>query len=139
VPGADLAQALQVAHGRDHHAAGAGERLDDDGGDVAGVVQGDQLQQPVGQRHAALRRLAPDEAAQRRLGVRQVVGLDALPVQLAVGRHAADRDAAVVDAVVALLAPDQARLAALALQAPVGARHFSAVSAASEPLAVKNT
>jgi hypothetical protein len=45
-----------------------------------------------------------------RLGVGQVVGLDALAEQLAVAHDAADRDAAEVHAVVALLAADQARL-----------------------------
>ena len=122
--GADFAQALQVAHGRNHHAGRATEGLDDDGGDVAGVVQRDQIQQAVGQGLAALGRLALGEGAGGRLGVGQVIGLDALAVDLAVGDHAADRDAAEVDAVVALLAANQARLAALALQAPVSARHL---------------
>ena len=124
VLGADFAQALQVAHGRDHHAGRAAEGLDDDGGDVAGVVQRDQVEQAVGQGLTALGRLALGEGAGGRLGVGQVVGLDALAVDLAVGDHAADRDAAEVDAVVALLAANQARLAALALQAPVSARHL---------------
>ena len=121
VLGADLAQALQIAHGRHHHAARAGEGLDDDGGDVAGVVQADQVEQFVGQRVVA-RRHAADEAAAGRLGVRQVVGLDAGAEHLAVARHAAHRDAAVVHAVVALEAADQARLAGLPTDAPVGAR-----------------
>jgi hypothetical protein len=41
--GADLAQALQVAHRRDHHAGRAGERLHDHGGDVRCIVQRDQV------------------------------------------------------------------------------------------------
>ena len=47
-----------------------------------------------------------------------------LAERLAVADDAADRDAAEVDAVIALLAADQARLRALALRAPVRARHL---------------
>jgi hypothetical protein len=81
-----------------------------------------RLQQLVGQR--ALARHAADEAAAGRLGVRQVVGLDAWPNILRLPGDAAHRDAAVVHAVVALLAADQARLAGLPTDAPVGARHL---------------
>ena len=35
---ADLAQTLKVTLGRHQHAGGTGERLDNDGGDVAGIV-----------------------------------------------------------------------------------------------------
>ena len=38
VGGADVAQALQVAHRRHHHASRAGHGLDDDGGDVGGIM-----------------------------------------------------------------------------------------------------
>src|SRR6218665_2472527 len=54
----------------------------------------------------------------------RVAGFDGVAELLAVGRYAADRDAAEVHAVVALFAADQARLVALALGAPVGAGHF---------------
>ena len=56
--------------------------------------------------------------------VGQVVGFNALTKGLAVARDAAHRDAAKVDAVVALFAANQARLGALTLGAPVGAGHF---------------
>jgi hypothetical protein len=103
------------------HAGRAGHRLDDHRGDVRRVVQRDQLEQIVGElgalgRHAAL------EAAE--LGVRQVIGLERLAVDLAVADDAADRDAAEVDAVVALLAADEPGLGALALEPPVRARHL---------------
>ncbi|MNS98125.1 hypothetical protein D3C72_1324820 [compost metagenome] len=86
-------------------------------------MQRDQVEQAVGQLGAAFGHAAREGIAGQ-LRVRQVVGLDALAEQLAVGRDAAHRDAAVVHAVVALLAADQARLAGLALGAPVGARHL---------------
>ena len=124
---ADVAQALQVAHRRNHHPGRTRERFHDHGRDVGGVVQRDQVEQPVGQRRTVRsvgRRLAAEERACRRLGMGQVVGLDALAEGLAVAHHAAHRDAAEVHTVVALLAADQARLARLALGAPVGARHL---------------
>jgi hypothetical protein len=64
------------------------------------------------------------ERACGRLGVGNVVRLNALAEQLAVAHDATHRDAAVVHAVVTLFAADQARLGALALGAPVGAGHL---------------
>ncbi|MPM82164.1 hypothetical protein SDC9_129225 [bioreactor metagenome] len=121
---ADLADARKVTDRGNHHAGRAREGLHDHGGDVARIVQGDHVQQLVGQRAAAVFGHALLEGAGRRLGVGNVVRLHALPEQLAVAHDAADRDTAVVHAVVALLAADQARLGALALGAPVGARHL---------------
>ena len=86
-------------------------------------MQRDQSQQLVGQFHAIGGHAARVEVAGQ-LGVGQVVGLNALAKHLAVGANAADRNAGKVDAVVALFAPDQAGFGALALGAPVGARHF---------------
>jgi hypothetical protein len=123
VGGADLAQSLQVADRRNHHAGRAGERLDDHGRDVGGIVQRDQVQQLVGQL-GALCRHAAREGVLLELRVGQVVGLHRLAEVLAVAHHAADRDAAEVHAVVTLLATDQACLARLSLGAPVGARHL---------------
>ena len=123
VGGADLAQALQVAHRRHHHASRAGHGLHDDGGDVGGIMQRNQAQQVVGQFGAFFRHAAREGVAGQ-LGVRQVVGLDALAKHLAVGHNAAHRDAAKVDAVVAFFAADQAGLAGLAFGAPVGTRHL---------------
>ena len=120
---ADFAQALQVALGRDDHAGRSGKGLDDHGRDVRGVVQGDQLQQLVGQLGALLGHAAI-KAAVGRLGVRQMVGLERLPVELAVAHQPADRNAAKADAVVAANAAHQARLAGQPLVAPVGARHL---------------
>ena len=46
---ADVTQALQVTLGRNHDTGGTRERLDNDGRDVAGVVQRDEFEQIVGQ------------------------------------------------------------------------------------------
>ena len=128
---ANLAQALQVAHRRNDHARRAGKRLHDHGGNVAGVVQVDEVQQVVGQRRPLParavglgRRHALEERARWRLGVRQVVGLHALAKQLAVAHDAAHRNAAKVHAVVTLHAANQPGFLAHALGAPVGAGHF---------------
>ena len=123
VRGADLAQALQVALRRHDDASRAGHRLDDDGGDVGRVMQADDVQQLVSQVGALLGH-ATHKAAVGGLGVGQVVGLDALTKELAVGHQPAHRDAAEVDAVVALDAADEPGLAGLALVAPVSACHL---------------
>ncbi len=69
-------------------------------------------------RHAARKGVASQQS------VRQVVRLGAGAEHLAVAGDAADRDAAEVHAVIALLAADQAGFARLAFGAPVGARHL---------------
>ncbi len=61
------------------------------------------------------------------------------PKNLAVVDHAADRDAAEADAVIAALAADQPGLEPLARDVPVARAIFSAVSAASEPEPAKKT
>ena len=123
VRGADLAQALQIALRRHDDARRARERLDDHRRDVRRVVQRDQVEQAIGQLGAVFRHAARERVL-RELRVRQEIGVDALAEQLAVRPDAADRDAAEVHAVVALLAADQARLGALALRAPVRARQL---------------
>ena len=55
---ADLAQALQVADGRQDHPGRSGDGLDDDRGDGGGVVQRDQALQLVGEMGAPLRQSA---------------------------------------------------------------------------------
>ena len=120
---ADLAQALQIALGRNDHAGRTGERLDDHGRDVGGVVQADHVEQLVGQLGAGLGH-APRKRAVGGLGVGQVIGLDALAKVLAVAQDAAHRNATEVHAVVALEPPDQAGLARLAAHAPVSTGHL---------------
>ena len=123
VGGANLAQALQVALGRNHHAGRARHGLHNHRRNVGRIVQRNQAQQIVGQLGAFFRHAAREGVAGQ-LGVGQVVGFNALAKHFAVGHNAAHRDAAKVDAVVALFAPDQAGFAGLALGAPVGAGHF---------------
>ena len=66
---ADLAQLLEIALGRDQHAGGAGDRLDDDRGDGRGVVQGDQALQLVGELGAVLGLAAREGVAGEVVGV----------------------------------------------------------------------
>ena len=119
---ADLAQAGEIAFGRDDHAGRALHRLDNDCGDIAGIVQCHdpfefvrQMQAPLGLT-ARVAHLAGVE------GVRQMV--DARDHQrrehLAVGRNAAHRNAAHADAMIGALAADDARAGGIASRAVVG-------------------
>ncbi|MDR6354590.1 hypothetical protein Q3H58_001261 [Pseudomonas psychrotolerans] len=121
VLGADLAQALQIAHRRHDHPGRTGHGLDDDRGDVGGVVQLDQLEQLVGQLDAAGLGHAFGKGQARLQGVRQVIDVHEGAVQLPVAADAAQAGAGDVDAVVATGAADQLGLGRLALDAPVGA------------------
>ena len=120
----DFAQALQVAHRRHDGTGRAGHRLDDHRSDVRGIVQLDQLEQFVGQLHAAGLGHALGEGHARLQGVRQVVGVHQLAVHLAVTADAAEGGAGDVDAVVATGTTDEAGLGRLAFQAPVGLGHL---------------
>ena len=123
VLGADLAQALQVALGRRQHAGRTGHRLDDDGGDGRGVVQRHQALEIVGQMGAPLGFATGEGLFLAVIGVRQVIDAGQHGAEpLAVGDHAADRDAAEVHAMIAALAADQAGAAAFAAGALIGER-----------------
>ena len=120
VPGADLAQALQIAHGRRQHPGRAGERFDDHRGDGGGVVQRHQPLERVGAGNAALR-LAARKGVGRVMGVRQVVDAgEQAAVELAVCRNPAHRDAAKADPMIAALAPDQTGATSLPGDAVIG-------------------
>ena len=115
---ADLLQAKQVALGRHQHTGGAGDRLDDDRGDGGRVMQRHQSLQLVGELGAVLRLPAGERIALKVVGVGQVVdAVHERPEQLAVGDHAAHRDAAEAHPVIAALAADEARARALAAHA----------------------
>jgi hypothetical protein len=120
---ADLAQALQVALRRHQHAGGAGHRLDDHRGDGEASCSATRRS-----RSSASSRRAPAGRALKALRAgscvwRQVVHAGQHGAEhLAVAHHAADRDAAEVDAVVAALAADQPGALALAAGAVVGQR-----------------
>lgn len=70
-----LAQALEIAHWRRQHAGRACHRLDDDGGDVGGIMQRDQLQQLIGALGAGPGH-AGGEGILLEQGMRQVIGID---------------------------------------------------------------
>ena len=83
----------------------------------------DDALQLVGEMRAPFRLAAGEGLLGAVIGVRQVVDArQQRAEELAVVDDAADRDAAEADAVIAALAADQARLAALALHVPVGER-----------------
>ena len=117
------AQALEVALWRRQHAGRARHRLDDDGGDGRGVVQRDDALEIVRQMRAPFRLACVKACSLAVVGVRQVIDAgEQRAEELAVVDDAADRDAAEADAVIAALAADQARAAALAGDVPVGER-----------------
>ncbi len=120
--GGDLAQLFQVALGRDQHAGRAGHRFDDHRRDGRGVVQRDDAFEFIGQLRAPGRLALGIGVLLQVVGVGQVVdgGQQRAGEGLAVGRDAADRDAAEAHAVVAALAADQAGALAFAAGAVVG-------------------
>jgi hypothetical protein len=125
VLGRDLAQLLEVALGRRDDAGRARHRLDDDGGDGGGIVQGDEAGQLVGEMRAPLGLALGVGLLGAIVGGLQMVDAgEHVAELLAVGAHAAHRDAAEADAVVAALAPDEAGARALALGLVVGQRDF---------------
>jgi len=87
-------------------------------------VQFDQLEQLIGQLHAAGFGHAAGVRQVRLQGVRQVVGVHHLAEHLAVAADAAEAGAGDVHAVVTAGAADELALARLTFQAPVGAGHF---------------
>ncbi len=130
---ADLAQPLEIALGRRQVAGRAGAGLDDDGGDVRRVMQADDALQRIGEMRAVLR-LALGEGVLRQVGVRQVIDARQHRAEpLAVIDHAADRDAAEADAVIAALAPDEAGARALAVGAVIGERDLERAIDGLEP------
>ena len=122
VLGRNFAQLFQVALGRDQHAGGAGHGLDDHGGDGGRVVQRDDALQFVGQVGAPGGLALGIGVLLQVVGVGQVVhgGQQRAGEGLAVGRDAADRDAAKAHAVVAALAANQAGTLAFAAGAVIG-------------------
>ena len=111
---AERPQPLQIALGRRQHTCGPGHGLDDHRGDGGCVVQADQPLQPVGQVRPMLRLAVGEGVAGQVMGVRQVIHLGQLVVEIhAVLRQAADGDAAEIDPVIAPLPPDQPGLVPL--------------------------
>ena len=118
---ADGAELLEIAFRRDEHAGGARDRLDDHGGDGRSVVEPDQPLEIVGELGAVLRLAAGEGVAGEVVGMADVVDAGQERAELlAVADHAADRDAAEIDAVVAAFAADQADARSLAAGALIG-------------------
>ena len=86
-------------------------------------MQGDQPLQVVGELRAVLGQAARKGVPGEVVGVAEVIDAGEQRSELfSVGDHAADRDAAEIDAVIAALAADQAGAAALPLHALIGER-----------------
>jgi len=103
----------------------ASHRLDDHGRDGGGIVQVDEAGQLVGQVSTPLRLAATEGLLGPVVGGRQVVDARQHVAELlAVGDHAADRDAAEADAVIAALAADEAGAGALSLGLVVAERNL---------------
>src|SRR6266540_3320644 len=120
---ADGAQPRQIALGRGQHAGRSRHRLDDHGGDGRGVVQRDDALELVGQMPAPVRLTLAEGLMLAAVGRRQMVDAgEQRAEQFAVVDHAADRNAAEADAVVAALTPDQAGARAFAAHVVIGER-----------------
>ena len=97
------------------------KRLHDDGGDVAGIVQGHQALEFEGQVGAVLGLTAAERVAGQIMGVGQVVdagGHHRRP-SLAVGRHPTQRHAAEIHAMIGALTGDEAGARTFAAQTVV--------------------
>ena len=120
---ADLAQPLQVALRGNQHAGRAGHRFDDDGCDVAGIVQRNDALEVVGEMRAPGRLAARVGIVCEVVRVGQVVDARQLGTEeLSVIDHAPDRDAAETDAVVTAFPADETRARAFAAHAMIGER-----------------
>ena len=114
---------LQIALRRRQHAGRTRHRLDDDGGDGRGVVQRDQPVEFVGEMRAPLRLADREGLLGAVIGGRQMIDAGEQRAELlAVGDHAADRDAAEADAVIAALAADQPHARGVAAHVVIGER-----------------
>ncbi len=119
---ADLAQPFEIALGRHQYAGRAGDRLDETGGDALRPVEVDEALEIVGQ-VGALLRLPARETCVRRPGVAQMRDpRHHRAERVAVAHHAAQADAADIDAVIGALAADEPGALPLALGGVIGHR-----------------
>ena len=111
---ADLAQPLEIALRRHHHAGGAGDGFDDHCGNGRRIVQGDEPLEFVGELGAVRGQAARESIALDVMRVRQMIDArnHGRRPHLAIGHHAADADAAETHAVIATLAPENRTRAA---------------------------
>ena len=121
---ANLAQALQIALGRQQHAGGAGHRLDHHRGDVRGIMQGHQTLELVGDFGAMFRLPFGKRVALEVVRMRHVVDprQHDIAESLAITRNAAHAHAAEIHAVIAAFATDETGAARITAGAVVGDR-----------------
>ncbi len=118
----DRAETLEIALRRDQHARRARDRLHDHRRDRLGSVERNDPLELVGEVRAMFG-LALRPAVLRDVGVRQVVDASKERAEIAAVVHdPADRDPAEAHAVIAPLATDQPRPAALAARPVIGER-----------------
>ena len=120
---ADRAQPLQIALRGRQHAGRARHRLDDDGGDGRGIVQGDDVLELVGEMGAPFGLAARKSLFGAIIGMRQMIDAgEKRAEEFAVRRNAADRNAAEPDAVIAAHPADEPRARAMAADIVIGER-----------------
>ena len=114
---------LQIALGRRQDAGRAGHRLDDDGGDGRGVVQGDDPLERIGEMAAPFRLALGEGLMLAVVGRRQVIDPGQQRTEeFAVVDDAADGNAAEAHAVIGALAADEAGARPLPAHVVVGER-----------------
>src|SRR5210317_108236 len=122
----DLAQTLEVARRRRYHAGRSRYRLDDDGRDIAAIMQSAQPLEVFCELDAVLGQSARERVALYIQCVPEVVdtGNHCRTEYLAIRHDPANRHATKVDAVVALLTTDQPRAIAFAARAMIAQRNL---------------
>ena len=123
---ADFAQALEITFRRNQHACRARHRLDDHGGDVGGIVCGDDARfEFIGEMRAPIGFAARKRVFFQVVGVGQMIDArQHAAVHFAIGRHAAHRYAAEAHAVIAAFAADEDSAMAFTARAVIGQCNF---------------
>src|SRR5438067_11845309 len=122
---ADRAQPLQIALRRRQHAGRAGHRLNDHGGNCRSVVQRDDALKLISKMRAPLRLAFGEGLMLAAIGRRQVIdAAEKRAEEFAIVDDAANRNTAKTDAMIAALAADQPRAAALPAHIMISERNF---------------
>jgi hypothetical protein len=122
---AQLAQPLEVALRRRQHAGRTGHRLNDNGGDGGGIMQRHHALKLVGQVHAPFGLTLGVGLLSAVVGVRQVISARQQRAKpLAVGDHAAHRNAAEAHTMITALTADHAGARGFTARTVIGERHL---------------